>query len=151
MHRPQRRHYVFAAVFLLVLAFLLTSFRVTVVHGDSMLPSFKNGQMVIVNRLSSLHNRWQRGDVVLIEAGNDLLIKRIRFLPGEVLSPEDAALFLDVSQYFESADQFGTLRVPADRVVILGDNLAVSDDSRRFGPLPLSSVYGYVMNAPPAR
>ena len=89
---------------------------------------------------------------MLIEAGNEILIKRIAYLPGEELPPNRAWMFGEVSQYFEPGSQGnGTLRVPAGHVVVLGDNPKVSDDSRAFGPVPIDQIYGRVVNAPPLR
>src|SRR5437899_628157 len=82
-----RRQLVVLAVFISAVIFFLFSFRVAVVHGDSMLPTFKNGQMVLVNRLSS--SGLKRGDVVLVHHGNDILIKRVARLPGETLSERE--------------------------------------------------------------
>ena len=147
MIRPRRRHYALAAFMVVMVVFMLTSFRVTVVHGDSMLPTYKNGQMVIVNRLS---RDVRRGDVVLIEAGNEILIKRIAYLPGDVLPLNHSWMFGDVAHYFEPTDRRDApLRVPPGHVVVLGDNLSVSDDSRAFGPIPSEQIYGRVVNAPP--
>src|SRR3989442_14466699 len=98
MSRPRRRQYVVAGLVIIFLVFLLITFRVTVVHGDSMLPTFRNGQMVIVNRLSRGLNS---GDVVLIEPGNEILIKRIAYLPGDQLPLSQAWMFGDVSLWFE--------------------------------------------------
>jgi signal peptidase I len=146
MTRPRRRHYAFAAIVLLLIGFLVTSFRVTVVHGDSMLPTYKSGQMVIVNRLSRGH---QRGDVVLVEAGNEVLIKRIAYLAGDEMPADHAWMFGDVAHYFEATqNQNAPLKVPAGHVVVLGDNPNVSDDSRSFGPVPIDQIYGRVVNAP---
>jgi len=149
MSRPRRRHFVLAAVIIVILLVLLASFRVTVVHGDSMLPTYQNGQTVIVNRLS---RGWNRGDVVLVEAGNEILIKRIRYLPGDLLPVNESWMFADVAHFFEPSDRIeAPLKVPAGHVVVLGDNLKVSDDSRAFGPVPINQIYGRVVNAPPLR
>ena len=147
MSRPRRRHFLFAALTLVFLAILLTSFRVTVVHGDSMLPTYSNGQMVVVNRLS---RNWSRGDVVLVEAGNEILIKRIRYLPGDLVPFTHSWMFSEVAHFFESTERVDMpLKVPAGHVVVLGDNLRASDDSRAFGPVPTAQIYGLVINAPP--
>ena len=42
-------------------------------------------------------------------------------------------------------DYFGPVVVPPGRVFVLGDNRSESIDSRRFGPVPLSSVTGRVL------
>jgi len=146
---PHKRRHLFAAVsFVILLVFLLTEFRIAVVHGDSMLPTYKNGQMVLVNRLPG--GRVSHGDVVLVKANDEVLIKRVYRLPGETLSLRDAYRFRHATEYFEPTHRSeAPLRVPDGRMVVLGDNSAVSDDSRSFGPIALSDVIGKVLNAPP--
>src|SRR5947207_4638782 len=67
----KRRHLIFAVSFVVLLVFLLTEFRLAVVHGDSMLPTYQNGQMVLVNRLASSGNKLKHGDVVLVRSNNE--------------------------------------------------------------------------------
>jgi signal peptidase I, bacterial type len=148
MPRTKRQWIVFAttAVFIVL---LLSTFRVAVVHGSSMAPTFVDGQMVVVSRIlwpRGLH----RGDVVLIRRGNSVLIKRVFRLPGEVLDRRTAARFTAAMDYFEpTGNHDAPLKVPKGQIVVLGDNLAVSDDSREFGPVPLRDVLGKVLGAPP--
>ncbi len=144
----KRRHLLAAVSFVILLVFLLTEFRIAVVHGDSMLPTYKNGQMVLVNRLAG--SRLKHGDVVLVKSNAEVLIKRVYRLPGEVLSLRDAYRFRRAAEYFEPTHRSeAPLRVPDGRVVVLGDNSAVSDDSRSFGPIALGDIDGKIVNAPP--
>lgn len=146
-----RRHVFMAAAFLCAVVLLLCVFRVAVVHGDSMLPTYTNGQMVIVSTLGG-SGRLRRGDVILVRVDNDVLIKRVSRLPGETLSAREARSFWRVLEFFEPTRQPGQpYRVPPGYVVVLGDNRAVSDDSRSFGPVPLKSILGRVIAAPASR
>lgn len=147
---PRRRQIVAAVMFIVLLVFLLTEFRLASVHGDSMLPTYKDGQLVLVNRLPGYSSRLSRGDVVLVRANNDILIKRVYRLPGETISRAEAWRFGGVKEYFEPTHNLDVpLRVPNGFIVVLGDNAAVSDDSRNFGPVALTEIVGKVMNAPP--
>jgi signal peptidase I len=147
--RPKRRQVLLAAAGLVILLLLLAEFRVVVVHGESMLPTYHDGQTVMVNQLSIFGGRWKRGDVVLVRLNNEVLIKRIFRLPGETLSLAESRRFQGVKEFFEPTDKKDApFRVPPGYVVVLGDNAAVSDDSRSFGPVKLSAVLGSVINAP---
>jgi signal peptidase I len=149
-----RRQIIAVAVFLLVAGYFGFTYRVAVVRGDSMIPTYSDGQYVLVNRLFQWTGGLHKGDVVLIRKGNEVLIKRVAYLPGEVLRGREARPFFRSVEFFdrpspaESEDR-RSLKVPADSVVVLGDNRAVSEDSRLFGPIPLSDVLGRVVNAPP--
>src|SRR5204863_4532239 len=100
--------------------FLLTEFRLASVHGDSMLPTYKDGQYVLVNRLPGYSSRLNRGDVVLVRANNDILIKRVYRLPGETLTRRESWRFTSVKEYFEPThNDESPLRVPAGFIVVL--------------------------------
>lgn len=147
--RRKRRQVLLAAAGVILLLFLLTEFRLVVVHGDSMLPTYRNGQTVLVNQLSIFGRRWKRGDVVLVRANNEVLIKRIYRLSGETMTIAESARFLGVKEFFEpTKDKNAPFKVPDGYVVVLGDNTAVSDDSRAFGPVKMSDVLGAVINGP---
>jgi signal peptidase I len=157
MRRPHRHIVALAAFGAAALALVLT-FRVTVVSGDSMVPTFRDGQMVLANRLYALAGPLRTGDVVILRRGNDTLIKRVAYLPGQVVDAREAGRFAAVRDFFERpvggktppASQPDALQVPAGCVVVLGDNPTVSDDSRAFGPVPLTDIIARVMGAPPA-
>ncbi|MGC8667433.1 MAG: signal peptidase I [Chthonomonadales bacterium] len=144
-----RRQWIASAVTALLTILMVSTFRVAVVHGSSMAPTFVDGQMVVVSRI--LWPRGiRRGNVVLIRRGNSVLIKRVFRLPGEVLDRKTAARFTAAMDFFEPTGKHDApLRVPKGQIVVLGDNLAVSDDSREFGPVPLRDVLGKVLGAPP--
>lgn len=146
----RRRQILVLTTFCLTLAFLFMEFRVAEVHGDSMLPTFHNGQLVLVTRFH--RGPWQRGDVVLAKVGDDILIKRIAALPGDTIPLERARAFRHVLEFFDTTgDPQAPLRVPAGFVVVLGDNWQVSDDSRSFGPVAIKDILGSVVNAPSQR
>lgn len=151
-----RRQLIAVAVFLVVAGGFALTFRLAVVDGDSMLPTYRDGRVVLVNRLYRLTGSLMRGDVVLVRKGDEVLIKRVAYQAGEVISGRE------VWEYWLATDRFdilsaGTwheppqLRVPPNSVVVLGDNAAVSDDSRLFGPIPLRDVLGKVVRAPAKR
>ena len=67
------------------------------------------------------------------------LIKRVIGLPGEVIEARGGRVFVDGRQLVEPylpdhvvTDDFGPVTVPAEHVVVLGDNRGASAD-RRFG------------------
>lgn len=126
--RTQRRwlRQAVALFVFLIIAFLYHSFfTLSVVKGKSMEPTFHDGQVVLVGKGGLLFGPLKRGDVVVFTRNGQLLVKRVVALPYET-APD------------------GT-RVPANHVYVVGDNLEVSEDSRAFGPIPLSSIVGKVL------
>src|SRR5579872_1751828 len=130
-------------LFVVLVLFLTTSFRLAVVRGDSMLPSYHDGQFVLVNRLALLGGPLRTGDVVLVHVGHDTLIKRVAYLPGQTIQEEETPLFRRVKDYFNVTSvpddgltmRWPKLTVPPGYIVVLGDNRSVSEDSRLFGPV----------------
>lgn len=117
-------------------------FQVAVVDGESMEPTLRPGQLALaVRHFGAL----RRGDIVLVRRGPDILIKRVAYLPGDRVATADQPLFRSVRDYFEHGRDHRSLFVPKGRVVVLGDNRLHSDDSRRFGPVPLHDITGRIV------
>ena len=76
---------VLGAVCFIVFKFILLPIRIS---GESMLPTYHEGQFNLVNRLAYLRHEPRRGDVVSIQlAGPSIMfMKRIIALPGETVS-----------------------------------------------------------------
>jgi signal peptidase I len=150
-----RRNLVAVGVFLVVVALFTSTFRLAVVRGDSMLPTYKDGQVVLVNKIRASRGPLQRGDVILIEQGRDVIIKRVAFLAGDVIPPRETWMFRRVTEFFDiekpgsQGPPIPLLKVPPGFIVVLGDNRRVSEDSRVFGPVKENEVIGRVVNAPP--
>jgi len=86
--RTLARILVLAAVCFAVYRFVLLPIRV---QGISMLPTFPDKGIHLVNRLAYLSHEPQRGDVVAIRLAGEsvMLLKRIIGLPGETVAFQD--------------------------------------------------------------
>jgi len=118
-------------------------FRIVNVSGPSMLPNLKSGDRVV---LSSYLYHPQRDDVVVITHTAKLsepIIKRVIALENQVVNINFQTgvvsvngVALDESTYIkngittQSSDYTFPLTVPKGHVFVLGDNRAVSNDSR---------------------
>ncbi|MBG6225480.1 signal peptidase I [Arthrobacter sp. CAN_A2] len=82
-------------------------------------------------------------------------IKRVVAGEGQSVAIRDAELYVDdvlVAEPFVDhsridATYFGPVTVAAGSVFLLGDNRAVSIDSRDFGDIPVTSIEGIVLTA----
>jgi signal peptidase I len=78
------------------------------------------------------------------------LIKRVIALPGETIEVRAGHVFVQGAQldepYLKPAEvtpqDFSCIRVPADKVFVMGDNRNNSMASNRFGPILESSIVG---------
>jgi signal peptidase I len=111
------------------------------VRGPSMEPTLRDGDRVLVRR-SGLH-RISAGDLVVFEEGArsgrrprpQWVIKRVRAGPGDRVPTTDVPALAGVDHDV----------VPATSLVVLGDNAARSHDSRAYGYLDGSRVFGVVL------
>ena len=130
------------------------------VRGQSMEPNFGNGDYLIIDEISYRLGDPQRGEVVVFkypQNPSQRYIKRIVGLPGETIAIEagsviifnwEGSQILDESDYLSSAILTpGDVRVSLDEdeYFVLGDNRAVSSDSRRWGSLGRENIVGRVL------
>lgn len=151
---------IIAAIIVVPLRMLV--FQPFLVKGDSMIPSFHNGDYLIVDELSYKFRNPERGDVIVLKFPYDpsqRFIKRIVGLPGETLEIKDGkvvvyhpdskdAFVLDESAYLSGAVQTpGSVKVQLKEgeYFMLGDNREFSSDSRSWGPLQEKYVVGRML------
>ncbi|MCL6623367.1 MAG: signal peptidase I [Fimbriimonadales bacterium] len=123
----------------LFLVFFFFNFQQVEVTGSSMEPTFHDGQRVLVGKALWLVGPIQRGDVVVIRGDQqgEYWIKRVVWLEGDVVDVTKQPYNWDFMR--------GPYQVPKGHIYVLGDNLADSEDSRTWGAIPLSRVFGKVM------
>jgi signal peptidase I len=123
------------------------------VEGGSMEPGLEDQERIFINKVVYRWGNIGRGDIVVFRYPRDprkSFIKRVIALPGdtilisfghvyvngkavdELYVPED---FLDTKSYPKTV-------VPANAYFVLGDHRSMSHDSREFGPVPRSHIYG---------
>lgn len=100
--------------------------------GPSMEPTLLDGQFAGVNRLAYLVHPPQRGDIVVVQTGRGLIVKRIIGLPGEEVGIRDGVFQVNgcpVSEPHVAVGHAGTTApamLEADHYLIAGDNRAES-------------------------
>jgi signal peptidase I len=157
---------------LLVQAGPAASSPIKVVSG-AMEPALKLDEVVQVTKLPT-STRLAPGQIVVIEhpptqtcggAAAKYLVKRVVGLPGQTISLAGGDVFINGQRLTEpwlaSSEQgittpgpsgtpyslVHTYRIPPRDYYVLGDNRADSCDSRYFGPVSRSLVYGVVTPA----
>lgn len=131
---------------LLISCFIISHTRVPT---ESMLPTIKPGDHLIVNRLPYYYRDPLRGEVIVFEYGKDHLIKRVIGVPGDQIEIKNDEVYvngqaLDESNYisekmktylFTGSDIKFPYIVPEGYYFVMGDNRLNSKDSRVFGPI----------------
>ncbi len=127
-----------------------------VVSGSSMLPTFENGDYLIIDELSYRLSDPKRLDVVVFKYPNDTskyFIKRIIGLPGETVvvsgnevtvineeNPEGMKIDQSYVKYEGGGNATTTLK--ADEYFVMGDNRPASSDSRYWGAVNRKHLVG---------
>lgn len=100
------------------------------------------------------------GESLGVSTPDTALIKRVIALEGDMIEIRDNSVFINGASIDEpylsrtvQMPDFGPLEIPADHIFVMGDNRNQSEDSRRFGPVPESSIIGraFVRVWPPSR
>ena len=141
------------ALQVVILALLAAAFFMAPrqVSGLSMEPHIDAGEYVLVNTFAYRIGTPHRGDVVAFKPEGDargLFIKRVIALPGERVRIDRGVVYVDGTAlqepYVRYPDRrsFPETTVPAGSVYVLGDNRAVSEDSRFFGPIAEDRLVG---------
>lgn len=127
-----------------------------IVSGDSMFPTFHNGEYLIVDELSYNLKKIHRGDVVIFRfPGNTkkFFIKRIVGLPNEtikidgsnikIINEENPDGFNIEEPYIvENFYTENTYTTKDDEYFVMGDNRNRSSDSRSWGTVPEKLLVG---------
>lgn len=130
-----------AIIIAIVITFGLKTFIIStsVVEGESMAPTLNDGDRIIFNKLIYLIGEPDRGDVVIIQRTLKNYVKRVIALPGEKIEMKNHILYIDdqpsEQQYLsEESDthtgNFGPYSIPNEHYFVMGDNRAISKDSR---------------------
>ena len=144
----------------LLLIYLVCPFRLGIVCGASMEPTYHNGQAILVDRRYYYQHPVARGDVLLLRQDGRTLIKRVFALAGDsfhvlvcpdetgvnryILDEQDIPRLRRAFRFATAGQRISRIRIPADSIYVLGDNTSASIDSRDFGTVPLTDVIGRV-------
>ena len=123
------------------------------VEGTSMNPLLSDQERIFINKFIYRFEPIERGDVVVFWYPLDRsksFIKRVVGLPGEKIGVRSGHLYVNdeelSDQYvptgYLDGSNYGPRQVPADSYFVLGDHRDSSNDSRVFGPVPRSFIYG---------
>ncbi len=142
------------AVLIAVLVILFL-YRPVKVEGTSMMPSLYDQERLFINQFSYRFGLGdiQRGDTVVFWYPEDTTksyIKRVIGLPGDKVQIIDGYVYINgkkltekyVPMRYRDDRDWGPKVVPPDNYFVLGDDRIASNDSRAWGFVPKSYIYG---------
>jgi len=123
------------------------------VEGTSMMPSLDDQERIFVNKFVYRLESIQRGDIVVFRYPRDpskSFIKRVIGLAGDRIRIEAGQVFVNgeplqedyVPRMYADERSYPESVVPENSYFVLGDHRTMSNDSRDFGPVAASFIYG---------
>ncbi len=137
----------------LILAVFIRTFIVEtyVVQGPSMMPTLKDGERLLVNKLAYRFSKPKHGDVIVfrypLDPSKDY-IKRVIGIEGDVIEIRTGRVYRNgqiVEEpyvFYPGLFNMSSFVVPPGTVFVMGDNRQNSEDSRSFGPVELRLIKG---------
>ena len=137
-------------ILLCILPIYTMFFGMTIIVGDSMMPTLHNSDTGVFFRYPITIDY---GDILIFDnrTWGEYIVKRVIALPNDTIEVKGGTVivngepisepYLDVEWGFSMPKQ----TVPDKYVYVLGDNRNKSTDSRQLGPLPLSTVKGELL------
>ena len=138
-----------------VFALLRLTVQSYTVVMSSMIPTFEQGDCIMVSKVSYRSSGPQRGDVIVFDPPpphNDSrypFIKRVIGLPGEIVEIEDGEVSINGTPLVE--DEYiavqpnytmSATEVPDNEYFVLGDNRNNSTDSSKGWTVPRDNIIG---------
>lgn len=142
--------FVAAAASVLIIMFLYQPVRV---EGTSMLPRLEDSDRLFINKFVYHFAAIERGDVVVFHYPRDpekSYIKRVIALPGDRIWIAQGEVWVNgkplresyVPQEYRDNRSMADTIVPPNCYFMMGDHRSISSDSREFGPVQRSLIYG---------
>jgi len=134
----------------LIILFLYQPVRV---EGTSMLPRLEDSDRLFINKFVYHVSAIDGGDVVVFHYPRDpekSYIKRVIALPGDDLRVDQGHVFVNgklisepyVPPEYQDDRSVAEMTLPPHEYYVMGDHRSISSDSRDFGPVERSLIYG---------
>lgn len=125
------------------------------VEGTSMMPGLVDQERIFVNKFIYRFGigEIQRGDLIVFWFPHDQTksyIKRVIGLPGDTIQIDRGQVLVDgkpleedyVPEQYQDRTSSPPIKVDPDSYFVLGDHRNSSNDSRNWGLVPRSCIYG---------
>ena len=141
---------------LIAVLVILFLYRPVKVEGTSMMPGLLDQERLFINQFSYKFNisDIKRGDTVVFWSPEDdhskSYIKRVIGLPGDLVEVTRGDVVVNgkglvenyVPREYRDDRSYGPEKVPPNQYFVLGDHRDLSNDSRSWGFVPRSYIYG---------
>ena len=142
-------------VIALIIAFFIIVFlyQPVKVEGNSMMPLLDDQERIFVNIFVYRLEPIERGDIIVFRYPYDpskKFIKRVIGVAGDRVRIDGGQVYVNgnpiaedyVAPAYADSQSNPEITVPRNSYFVLGDNRNMSKDSREFGPVSVSFIYG---------
>jgi len=123
------------------------------VEGTSMLPVLEDQDRLFINKIAYRVGSIEHGDVVVFLYPHDhskSYIKRVVAVPGDDVRIDQGKVYVNGRQLkepyvplrYRDERSEQEMVVPPNNYFVMGDHRSISSDSRDFGPVDRSLIYG---------
>jgi signal peptidase I len=142
-----------AVALLLAIVVMIFLYQPVKVEGNSMNPLLSDQERIFINKFVYHFEPIDRGDVIVFWYPLDRsksFIKRVVGLPGETIQIRAGDVYIDgkelsdqyVPPSYLDGSNYGPVKISPEQYFVMGDHRDSSNDSRVFGPVPRSLIYG---------
>ncbi len=133
--------------------FIIFLYQPVKVEGTSMMPTLQDQERVFINKFVYKLEPIERGDVIVFRYPRDpakSYIKRVIAVAGDSVRIEAGVVFVNghrlseqyLPRMYEDVRSYPDTVVPPHCYFVLGDHRNLSNDSRDFGSVDESFIYG---------
>ncbi len=131
-------------------------YRLVLVDGRSMEPTFHDRDLLVIDRRAYLASGVSRHEVVVAQHEGELWVKRVVGLPGDIVEVTEGSVFVNGYPAESQPYATGTMElrpglVTANHVALLGDNRSMLPGEHRHAVVPRSNLLGRVTWRVPLR
>lgn len=145
----------FVNAFIIISVMSCLLFKIGLVSGFSMYPTFESNDLVIVNVTSSAKSSLKVGDIIAVKSEDGFVVKRLWGVEGDTISYTTDSFSLngevytydDTFAYSPKSISFvsNSFTLGTNEFFIMGDNFKDSKDSRVYGAVTGDNILGKVV------
>lgn len=129
-------------VLFILFLFFLFNFKIIIVSGQSMSPSFNNGQIVLMKKSEKI----ERNNVVILNKDGEEFIKRVVATNGDIVEQKQGYVFINnMKTFYTTNKDCKAINLKENQFFVIGDNYKDSYDSRDYGIINNDDIQGVIL------
>lgn len=135
---------VITTLFCIAVILFLCFFKIFIVKGQSMAPTFDDGAILLISKINA---EYIKNDVIVFDIDNETVIKRVVGVSGDTIELKDKCVYRNgiKLQIDCDSDESVIIELKQDEYFVVGDNYGNSYDSRNYGCINKQSIIGKVL------